>query len=171
MNNYIIVYPNELTHYGVRGMKWGVRKQLPLVGRRQGGAQKPQLNDAQRRQVRKERVKKAAAIGGTLAVAGLAAYGAYKYKKLTGEMRDTNKAIKRGQMLVESLYKSDVGTGRNPVLKSSVTYRGNDFKLHTAVKEATKDGSSYTNIAANTQRTFNNVRDYARAKKRYTGRY
>ena len=26
MNNYIIVYPNELNHFGVRGMKWGVRK-------------------------------------------------------------------------------------------------------------------------------------------------
>lgn len=27
MNNYVIVYPNELNHFGVKGMKWGVRRQ------------------------------------------------------------------------------------------------------------------------------------------------
>ena len=26
MTNYKIVYPNELNHHGVKGMKWGVRK-------------------------------------------------------------------------------------------------------------------------------------------------
>ena len=77
---YRIVYPDELNHYGVRGMKWGVRKQAPLVGRRQGGAQKQQLNDAQKSQIRRERAKKAAVVGGTLAVAGLAAYGGYKLR-------------------------------------------------------------------------------------------
>ena len=27
MTNYKIVYPNELNHYGVKGMKWGIRKE------------------------------------------------------------------------------------------------------------------------------------------------
>lgn len=27
MSNYVIVHQNELNHYGVKGMKWGVRRQ------------------------------------------------------------------------------------------------------------------------------------------------
>lgn len=82
MNNYRIVYPNELNHYGVRGMKWGVRKQVPLIGRRHGGTQKPQMNDAQRKAQRRARAKKAAIVGGSIVAASLAAYGAYKITKI-----------------------------------------------------------------------------------------
>lgn len=32
--NYFIVYPDELNHYGVRGMKWGVRKDPVSMGGR-----------------------------------------------------------------------------------------------------------------------------------------
>lgn len=33
--NYIIVYPNELNHYGVKGMKWGVRHDQRYIGAKQ----------------------------------------------------------------------------------------------------------------------------------------
>lgn len=183
MNSYIIVYPDELNHYGVKGMKWGVRKQRPVSS--MGGRlhrlalKKAQAADLKKQQkinspeynARKARAKKAAIIGGSIVIAGLAAYGGYKYKKLSGEMNEMNRSIELGQAMVETLRKSSVGTGRNPVLNSSVTYRGNDFDYHTAVKKATKYGSEYTNLGADTQKTFDTVREYARAKKRYTGRY
>ena len=34
MNNYRIIYPNELNHHGVKGMKWGVRKEPRSMGGR-----------------------------------------------------------------------------------------------------------------------------------------
>lgn len=34
MSNYIIVRQDELNHYGVKGMKWGVRKERPSMGGR-----------------------------------------------------------------------------------------------------------------------------------------
>lgn len=36
MSNYILTTNGELYHYGVPGMKWGVRKKLDLVTARQG---------------------------------------------------------------------------------------------------------------------------------------
>lgn len=80
MSSYKIVYPDELNHYGVKGMRWGHRKQIPLVGRRPGGSQNPQMDDAQRRSIQKQRAKKAAIIGGSIVAAGLVAYGGYKLR-------------------------------------------------------------------------------------------
>lgn len=126
-------------------------------------------NVAKAKAARKARVKKAAVVGGTVAVAALAVYGGHKYKNLKNEMNTMNSRIKLGQALVDNLYKDNASftNKHNPALSSSVSYLGNDFKFHTATKTA----NSYENLSVGTQRTFNTVRDYARAKKRYTGRY
>ncbi len=100
-----------LEHYGVPGMKWGVRKQRVLVGRRgrrfMTGTQRPRPVTTKSRTSSKKRhltdkqrntLKKVAIGAGVAAGVGLAAYGGYKLNKA---------AIKRAQ------WNDEVGMLRN----------------------------------------------------------
>lgn len=96
MANYIIVRPpDELCHYGVKGMKWGVRKEIPLVGRRYRSYATTSQSTAAKNARISARAKKIAIIGASVAVAGLAIYGAKKaglinpqvMKTITGRLR------------------------------------------------------------------------------------
>ena len=87
-----------LMHYGVKGMKWGKRK-APMASlsnglRRRKNNTNP--NDAEAKQARKQKVKKAVKIGAAVAATALAAYGA---KKLHDVVRDKNLSshIEKGQ--------------------------------------------------------------------------
>ncbi len=77
-----------LEHYGVPGMKWGVRKQRVLVGRRgrrfnTGTSNRPATTSKRKGLTTEQKKKlKRAAIGvGAAAGVGLAAYGGYKLNK------------------------------------------------------------------------------------------
>lgn len=163
----MIYFSDELSHYGVRGMKWGIRKQMPSSVRMTRS--RKQMTPEERSALRKKRAKQAAVIGGTVAVAALAAYGHHKYSSLKKEMNQMNGGIKLGKSMVDNLYKENKAFNdkHNPLLKSSISYLGNDFKYHTATKTA----NSFENLSVDKQKTFDTVRDYARAKKRYTGHY
>lgn len=79
--NYRIIYNDELYHHGVKGMKWGVRRQnTTSAGRGQNTASRGAASPEQR----KARIKKAAKIGVAVAGTALAAYGGYKVYKLQG---------------------------------------------------------------------------------------
>ena len=85
---YSYTQTNELYHYGVKGMKWGVRNDYEPVGRhrsrtpqdkvRKGRIAAAKYTSKPKRRVNKERVKKAAKIGLAVAGTALATYGAYK---------------------------------------------------------------------------------------------
>lgn len=103
MSSYIIVCPNELNHYGVKGMRWGVRKQLPLAGNRQSNRSVMTSQDIARRQAqRRARAKKAAIIGGSIAATALVAYGGYKLGKINGIQG--KQLIEKGQQFLINKY-------------------------------------------------------------------
>ena len=91
---YRIIASNELYHFGIKGMKWGVRKQRPATGGLRGGlggstrvyAPIRKVSNtntkAQAAAVRKSRAKRAAMIGAAVATTALATYGVYKVSKI-----------------------------------------------------------------------------------------
>ena len=72
---------NELYHFGVKGMKWGVRRNRSLS---KGSPKKASSNKSEA-QARREKIKKAAIIGTAVVGTTLAAYGAYKASKYLKE--------------------------------------------------------------------------------------
>ena len=79
MGVYYIQKPDELYHYGVKGMKWGVRKQSPMIGmprRRRVIGVSP--NRQQKISRRRKVARGAAIVAGT----ALVAYGGYHLSKI-----------------------------------------------------------------------------------------
>ena len=69
--------PDELYHYGVKGMKWGVRKQQVIGNNRRSSSQNVDVKAR-----RKARLKTAAKVGAIVAGTALVAYGGYKMGKV-----------------------------------------------------------------------------------------
>ncbi len=76
-------YPDYLIHYGVPGMKWGVRKQRVTRGKTNRRSAKSSMSEEDKKARRRRNMKIAAGVAGVV----LAAYGAHKFKDF---VNDTN---------------------------------------------------------------------------------
>lgn len=137
---------NELSHYGVRGMKWGVRKQRPMViGRSRS---KSYESADQQKAARRARAKRAAKIGAGIAVGVLAAYGAKKlYNKQVLQMANNYARFYNGKDMTFSTLgeaKSNwYGSTRN-MLKSIKGYSDRSLARDAAYREKVRKAEELT---------------------------
>lgn len=89
----------ELYHFGVKGMKWGVRHERSTSGSSHGQRKARTDGDIERR----ARIKKAVKVGAAVTALGLAMYGAYKLGQ-TGSY-GKNVAKKSTLLLTDSQHK------------------------------------------------------------------
>ena len=91
MSDYRIVYRDELYHYGVKGMRWGVRRYQDESGRLTNAGKKRYSSDpkkskgpdseSDKRKGLTDKQKKYIKIGASVAATALVTYGAYKLYK------------------------------------------------------------------------------------------
>ena len=93
-------YPDYLMHYGIKGMKWGVRKQRVASGKMNRRSAKNSMSEADRKARRRRNIKIAAGVAG----GALAAYGAHKI--YTGSLN--NRAAKKAEQLLKDNAKMKV---------------------------------------------------------------
>ena len=97
---------DELYHWGVKGMKWGVRRYQNKDGTLTAAGKKRKNQDSDsplkdQAEQRSEKIKKAVKIGAAVAGTALAAYGAYKVSKIV-KQKAYDKSIAKGKKLIES---------------------------------------------------------------------
>lgn len=103
----------ELYHYGVKGMRWGVRRNRePTVSRPQ---KKKAMSDKTKR-----RLKRGAAVAGTV----LLVYGSYKVLGKNANRKDVVKAISTGKTAAESVLNSPVASQPVSSIKLTLTPSG-----------------------------------------------
>lgn len=120
----MIYYSEELSHHGIKGQKWGIRKE-----RNASNATK------------NARIKKAAKIGAIVAATALAAYGGYKLHKIHGQAIDdlSRKYKREGQRALEAAksYKNMSSDALSKSLQNKMP-GGMEFKARHYAEEANR---------------------------------
>lgn len=126
MNETISPCYGELYHYGVKGMKWGVRRNRNESISNTKRASKNVDNEA-----RKRKIKNAVKIGAAVAGTALAAYGAYKLSKF---VKDKNVALatQKGKELANKYIRENKITVKTDASGERMRiYRGDKFDSET----------------------------------------
>lgn len=150
-------YQDYLIHFGIPGMKWGVRKQRPTsnvqVARSNGFA-------SQRKAERRAKARKAVKVGKAVAVGVLAAYGATKLIKATSN----HVQVKKGKEAADRILKRatynkywDDTTGYKEAARFA---RAKTAKINKTMNMYKEQGR-----AMNTRQAAKNVYDYYKKKK------
>lgn len=163
---WVITKENELTHYGVPGMKWGHRKAKPIVVSRRRPVGKTDQTDGDPRQavvdkeVRKARGKKIALAGTAVAATALAAFGAYKLNKW---VKSTNCKIaaERGREVANTWYEAAVQTSKEGFAGGRLSYA----KVSSGAAKAALDSANRAS-RDNFKTAAKNVMDYKRRGNR-----
>lgn len=103
MSDYIIV-GGELYHYGVPGMKWGVRR-----ARQAAVSSTPGKNKLANKNDLKDRAARAAKVGAAVVGTALAAYGTYKLAKVVQNKRQ-QAAMQKASAYIDKYFYNNIGT-------------------------------------------------------------
>ena len=119
--NYRIIYKDELYHYGVPGMRWGIRKQREVIGR-----QRRYVDDHYRAEVRRRRIQTAKRVGLSVATIALTAYGGYTTLRWVNSPAFRRGAVKVAKMLAKgdalktASYAQRINVGADALAKASL---------------------------------------------------
>lgn len=150
-------YPDYLTHYGIPGMKWGVRKQRVTSGKAKRRSSKDSMSEEDRKARRRRNMKITAGVAGGVAAAALAAYGAYKFKDFVNDanwkyhdelgQKKVKEFTERYERLADNIYSRDQKQARDK-LKSG---RHNVGQYNHDITRATRMNAQRHFAAGNSQ--------------------
>lgn len=133
-----------LAHYGIKGMKWGVRRYQNEDGSlTEAGKKRKKQEDSPGK---KDRIKTGLKIAGGVAATAAVAYGAYRYSKFV-DNKATKLHIAKGKAIIDDYLQ------HGPIPAAP------NFAMRQAMKSAraASAGTAYVNKAMNEKNLLNNM--------------
>lgn len=144
---YALSKQDELYHFGVKGMKWGIRKQREPVGRQRRSTDS---SYEQQKAARRAKAKRYAKTGAIIAGTVLAAYGGYKLSKTIGVKKSAELTTKELHNLgvptidieMVNVPKTNIATTKISQIPSKYKYKKLSTKAVRYSKKKTKSTST-----------------------------